>query len=148
MPTAMKMLHATGKKAERLRQRELKTPGGLAEPPAWFGPEQREAWSYALANAPRDVLRKIDRALLTAFIMAEDSHRKASMDVLERGVMIRSQKRNLMVNNPQMIIMNRQFELMLRAATELGFTPVSRARMESVRPAAAPADDWAEVAVA
>jgi len=148
IPAAIKILKATGQRAERLRKRELKTPGGIVDPPKWMNADQKAAWAYVIANAPQTVLKRIDKSTLASFILAEDTHRLAAIAVNQEGLLVASPRQGILLQNPYLAIMNRQAQLMLRAATELGFTPVSRARIESGRPPEAAANDWDDVATA
>ena len=144
-PASLKILRMTAKKADRLVARQLETPGDLKDAPDWFTPAQRGDWDYAIANAPRDVLRKIDKAVLAAFIVAADVHRQASMALQSTALLVKTPAAQLLMQNPYLPIINRQMLLMIRAAAELGFTPCSRARIESGRPPAEPMGDWDEV---
>ena len=147
-PTAIRVLRMTGKKAEKLLRRQVATPGPLLEPPEWLTAEQREAWAYVIANAPRDVLKRIDKSIVAGFVVAEDLHRQASIEVARSGLLVKSPKQALQMQNPYLAIANRQFVLMQRAASELGFSPCSRARIEAGNTPAAPAGDWEDVATA
>ena len=148
-PTALKLLRATGAKAKKLAARQIPTPGALEDPPEWLTDEQKAAWAYAIENAPRAVLRRIDKAMLTAFIVAEDTHRRASIASQTTQLLVKSPKQNLPMQNPYLPIVNRQAVLMRLIAGELGFTPCSRARIESG--GGVPTErvsDWDEIATA
>jgi P27 family predicted phage terminase small subunit len=144
-PTPIKILRAGAKQAEKLKKKIIPTPGDLFEPPDWFSADQKEAWSYAIENAPRGVLRRIDKAVLAAFIIAQDVHQKASVAMQQTTLLVKSPKQDLPMQNPYLPIVNRQYQLMLRGASELGFTPCSRARIESGNVPQAPAGDWEDV---
>ena len=74
----------TAKKAEKLVRKIAPTPWPLIDPPDWLTPEQKEEWRYAIENAPRNVLKKIDKAVLAGFIVAQDTHHKASVATRRR----------------------------------------------------------------
>ena len=144
-PTALRVLRVTSKQAEKLAKRQIPTPGTLDEPPEWMTKDQKLDWAYALENAPRGVLRRIDKAVLAGFIVAADTHRKASIAMQQVQLLVKSPKQEVPMQNPYLPIVNRQYQLMLRGASELGFTPCSRARIESGNVPVA-MSDWDEIA--
>ena len=144
-PVELKILRVTGKQAEKLIKGRTPTPGPLTDSPDWFTAEQRAAWRYAIDNAPRDILRKIDKAVLAGFIVAEDTHRKACIEMAKAQLIVQSPKQSLPMQNPYLAIINRQMVLMIRAASELGFSPCSRARVDAGKPAATVESGWEDV---
>jgi P27 family predicted phage terminase small subunit len=147
-PTGLRVLRMTGKEAEKLIRRQVSTPGPLADPPEWLTADQKAAWAYVIANAPRDILKRIDKSVVAGFVVAEDLHRQACLEISRSALLIKSPKQALPMQNPYLAIANRQFVLMQRAASELGFTPCSRARIEAGNPPAQQAGDWEDVASA
>lgn len=97
---------------------------------------QKEDWAFCIENAPKDVLKRIDKALLTAYIVTADQYRRAVRRVEAEGMVKESPRAQMKVPNPYLTIANRQMVLMLRAAGEMGFTPVSRARIDAGKPPA------------
>lgn len=144
-PTELKILRMGSRQAERLVRKITPTPGPLDEAPDWLTPEQKLDWNYAIANAPRDVLKRIDKSILAGFVIAADTHRQASIEAARSGLLIRSPKQILPMQNPYLPIMNRQMMLMLRAAAELGFTPSARARIDAGNPPRPDMGDWEDV---
>lgn len=128
IPSALKII--TGKPG-RLRptKKEPVPHGDLLTPPEWFTPSQKEGWNYAIANSPQGLLRRLDRSILVAWVVAEDMHRQATMKIAELGMVVEAPKTKLMIQSAYLPIVNRQMQLMLRAAAELGFSPSSRARI-------------------
>jgi hypothetical protein len=63
-PTNLKISAAERQEGRRALSRQTPTPGQLIEPPDWFTGDQKTAWAYAIENAPRDVLRRIDKGVL------------------------------------------------------------------------------------
>ena len=146
MPTALRLLRLDGKRAEKLAKRQIPTPGGLDTPPDWMTPDQKEAWKYAVENAPRDVLKRIDKAVLAGFIVAEDTYRRASIAMQQSQLLVKSPKQELPMQNPYLPIVNRQYLLVIRGASELGFTPCSRARIDAGNPpSASGVSDWEDI---
>src|SRR5262252_4495421 len=102
---------------------------------------------YAIENAPRGVLKRIDKTVLAGFIVAADTHRRASIAMAQTELLVKSPTQGLPLQNPYLPIVNRQMVLMTRVASELGFTPCSRARIDAGATAAPLASDWDEIAI-
>jgi len=153
-PTHLRLL-AGGKERNPL---EPKPRGRLVAAPDWFSDEQRIAWNHAIACAPRDMLRRLDQSALTVWVIACDTHRQAAIKLREGGLVTVYKKREprktgrpakgskkprvtdtVTQQSVYLSIMNRQAQIMLKAAAELGFTPSSRSRVT-----AAPDDDETE----
>src|SRR5260221_7158133 len=127
VPTFLKLV--TGNPGRRpLPVDEPQPEGDLFAPPAWMTPDQQTCWRYAIDHAPKGLLRKLDAALLTIWVVAEDMHRKASEQVQKYGMVVKS-PRGLPVRSPFLRIIDDQAEIMMRAASELGFSPTSRSRI-------------------
>ena len=146
-PIEIRALRMTEKRAEKLIKGITPTPGPLVEPPEWLTEDQKAAWKYAIENAPSHVLRTIDKAVLAGFIVAEDTHRQAAIAMQRTSLLVKTASGAFAVQNPYLPIVNRQMVLMMRAASELGFSPCSRARIDSGKPAdPGISSDWDEIA--
>lgn len=130
-PTHLKLIEGNPGK-RRLNRKEPKPQGDLCDAPDWLTEEQKAGWSYAISNAPAGLMKRLDRAALTAFVVAEDMHRQASVAVGKFGLITKSPSKGEPMQNPYLPIINRQAQIMLKAAAELGFTPSSRSRVEIV----------------
>jgi P27 family predicted phage terminase small subunit len=130
-PTHLKLL--AGNPGKRpLNRNEPKPQGDLHDAPDWLTDEQKAGWTYAIANAPAGLMKRLDRSALTAFVVAEDLHRQATVAVGKFGLITKSPSKGEPMQNPYLPIINRQAQIMLKAAAELGFTPSSRSRVEIV----------------
>lgn len=128
LPRALHELHGN---PSELSAKELAEPvalGTLEAAPEWMTQEQAEAWNYAVGHAPLHVLRAIDRGVLAVWVVAEDTHRKAAMQIEKTGLVIK-QGKDRVVPNPYTKVLHQQAMVMIKAAAELGFTPVARARL-------------------
>jgi len=127
-PTALKLVAGNpGKRA--LNKREPKPTGNLYDAPAWLTDTQRVGWAYAIECAPFGLLKRIDRSTLVAWVVAEDLHRQAA-EKLNGGTMLIKTPNGMPVQSPYLSILNKQAAIMLKAASEMGFTPASRSRVE------------------
>lgn len=108
---------------------EPQPEGDLEEPPDWMTPSQKEGWRYALEHAPRGLLRRLDRGVLAVWVVAEDTHRMAVERVTKTGMLVKTPNTGEPIQSPYLAIQNKQAMIMMRAAAELGFSPVSRSQI-------------------
>jgi P27 family predicted phage terminase small subunit len=108
---------------------EPKPREDLSGAPDWLSAEQLAGWQYALKHAPQGLLKQLDRAVLTVWVVAESSHREAATAVARFGLLLRAQSGEF-YPSPYVGIMNKQALIMLKAAGELGFTPAARPRIQ------------------
>ena len=114
---------------------EPKPVGELSDAPEWLTDSQRASWDYALRCAPPGLLKRIDRGALAVWVVAEDLHRQAVIAQSKTTLLVKTPKVELPIQSPYLPIINRQGLIMLKAASELGFTPVSRPRIFASGPA-------------
>lgn len=132
-PTHLRLLKGDRHK-ERINEWEPKPKGDLFEPPDWLTADQRDGWTYAIANLPPGLLKRIDRSLLAIWVVAENMHRRAcimqaKLDASSDAPMLTRSPNKIAVQSPYLPIINRQALIMLRAAEQMGFTPASRTRI-------------------
>lgn len=144
-PTDLKVVQGTfTKKDERRRNREPVVSKNLDQPPEWFTESQKSSWDYAILNAPAGLLKRLDKSVLTAWVVAEDLHRFASKQLQTEGVVFVSPK-GYQIQSPYVGILNTQAAMMMKCASEMGFTPTSRSRIvlaeEEIQD-----DPWAKLA--
>lgn len=111
---------------------EPKPAGDLLEPPDWMSESQKDSWRYAIRSAPTGLLKHLDRSVLSVWVVAEDLHRFAAMKVSGRPL-VRAGENGAWMQNPYLPIQNKQAAIMLKAASEMGFTPSSRTRVRVER---------------
>jgi hypothetical protein len=80
-----------------------------------------------MAQAPPGLLTTVDRSALTVWVIAEDIHRRASEELAKGSLLVESGGAH--VPNRLIGILTRQALVLLKAASDLGFTPASRPRM-------------------
>ena len=127
-PTHLKLLEGNpGKRA--LNKNEPVPEGDLFDAPEWLSEEQRAVWTYAIANAPAGLLKRLDRAMLTMWVVAEALHADAAQKVAKAGAVVRTRNGEV-TQNPYLSVMNRQAAIMVKLASEMGFSPASRTRIQ------------------
>jgi phage terminase small subunit len=116
---------------------EPKPDGDLSDAPDWLNEAQQTCWRCASSNRPRGMLKRIDLGVLVAWSIAEDLHRQAAEAQAKVGLLVRIKTRatigqddpGVPAASPYINILNQQAKIMLKAASELGFTQVSRPRV-------------------
>ena len=76
------------------------------------------------------MLKKLDRAVLAVWVVGEDLHRRASEQVEKFGILTKAPHTGLPIQSPYLPVVNRQAQIILKAAELLGFTPASRTRIQ------------------
>ena len=135
-PTVLHALqNTTNVTRHRARTREPKLDGALPKaPPAWMTESQKAGWRHALKHAPRGLLKPIDRGVLAVWVEAEDRHRTAAVQQAkldadnDQPLLIRGAE-GLAYVSPYLGILTKAALLMIKAASELGFSPASRPRI-------------------
>lgn len=109
----------------------MKPPGALrgTAVPKWMSTEQRACWEEALQNSPAALLRRLDTKLLAVWVVAVCLHQEAVEKLNAAKSLL--QPGNIKVQSTYLGILNRQAEIIMRATSELGFSPTSRARIAS-----------------
>jgi P27 family predicted phage terminase small subunit len=80
--------------------------------------------------ASLNLLTNFDRAALAAYCGAYALWAEATEAIQKYGVMIKSPS-GYPVQSPYVSVANRQAEIMMRIASEFGFTPASRSRIST-----------------
>ena len=131
VPTHFKVIRGNpGKRA--LNKNEPHPEGDLLDPPEWMSESQKTGWNYAIENAPRGLLKKLDRSVLVAWVVAEDLHLNAAGMVEKYGLLTKTPNTGLPIQSPYLPIVNKQAQIMLKAAEQLGFSPASRSRVQVI----------------
>ena len=143
LPTQLKLIKGTLRKDRQTPNEPIVTVA-LAGVPEHLTERQKELWRETVACAPSGLLKQLDASVLEVYIVALDAYREAQVKVQELGSVVRSPNNYPQVS-PFMAIMNKQAVIMLKAASEMGFTPASRTRI-SVTPETVQDNPWAKLA--
>jgi P27 family predicted phage terminase small subunit len=124
----------TGNPGKRPLNPELTPEPRVPECPAELGPVARREWGRLVGElAALRLLTNLDRAALAAYCGAYALWAEAMEAIQKYGTMIKSPS-GYPVQSPYLAIANRQTEIMMRIASEFGFTPVSRSRIAAPAP--------------
>ena len=108
---------------------DFEPAGELHAPPEFLSEAQKVGWRAVIKNAPCGMLRQLDETLLTVWVVAAGLHIEATMMLRKDGMVVKAPITGTPVQSPYLAIINRQAEIMLRTASELGFSPTSRTRI-------------------
>src|ERR1044071_6224765 len=129
-PTRLKVL--TGNPGKRQLNADEPMPEiAIPECPMELGPVARKEWDrMAPQLAALRMLTHLDRAALAAYCGAYGMWADATENIQKYGTMVKSPT-GYPVQSPYVSIANRQAEIMMRIASEFGFTPASRSRIST-----------------
>jgi P27 family predicted phage terminase small subunit len=97
--------------------------------PSELGPTARQEWERLAGELGRlRILTVLDRAALAAYCNAYGLWAEATEAIQKYGTMVKSPT-GYPIQSPYVSIANRQAEIMIRIASEFGFTPASRSRI-------------------
>lgn len=141
VPGVLRELH--GNPGQR-RRKDVEGRGDLWAPPTWMDKEQRRQWDYAVEHAPPGLLTGTDREVLAIWVVACVEHARAVVKVRELGQVVKTNTQvdkdgnvtggGNFIQNPYLPIVNKQAAMMLKAGSELGFSPAARASLGSRAP--------------
>jgi P27 family predicted phage terminase small subunit len=127
-PTRLKVL--TGNPGKRpLNATEPKPEAAVPSCPSELSEIARREWDRLVGElAALRMITNLDRAALAAYCGAYAMWAEATEAIQKYGTMIKSPS-GYPVQSPYVAIANRQAEIMMRIASEFGFTPASRSRI-------------------
>src|SRR3982074_223062 len=129
-PTRLKVL--AGNPGKRpLNQTEPRPEPVIPDCPAELGEVARREWNRLAGElASLKLLTNLDRAALAAYCGAYALWAEATEAIQKYGTMVKSPS-GYPIQSPYVSIANRQAEIMMRIASEFGFTPASRGRIST-----------------
>jgi P27 family predicted phage terminase small subunit len=132
-PTRLKVL--TGNPGKRpLNETEPRPEPAVPECPPELGEVARREWDrLARELGPLRITTNLDRGALAAYCGAYALWAEAMEAIQKYGSMIKSPS-GFPVQSPYLAVANRQTEIMMRIASEFGFTPASRSRISTASP--------------
>src|SRR3569833_736328 len=137
VPTRIKVLTCNPGKRP-LNEHEPQPEPAIPDCPPQLGPIAREEWDRLIGElASLCMITALDRSALAAYCNAYGLWAEATEAIQKYGTMVKSPT-GYPIQSPYVSIANRQAEIMMRIATEFGFTPASLSRLS------APAEDWSQ----
>jgi P27 family predicted phage terminase small subunit len=132
-PTQLKIVSGNpGKRA--INHNEPKPTAYLCDAPEWMDDLQKKYWDDAIESSPTGLLGTMDRDVLVVWVTSCVAHRRAveAQNRLDQGKaapMLTKTPQGMPIQSPYISIINKQAQIMLKAAAEMGFTPSSRSRI-------------------
>jgi P27 family predicted phage terminase small subunit len=122
----------TGNPGKRpLNANEPKPKSEIPECPAELGTVARKEWNRLVGElASLRMITNLDRAALAAYCGAYALWAEATEALQKYGTMVKSPS-GYPIQSPYVAVANRQAEIMMRIASEFGFTPASRSRIST-----------------
>lgn len=129
-PTRMKFL--TGNPGKRpLNKNEPRPDPALPECPPELGPSAQREWTRLVGELSKlSLITNLDRAALASYCGSYALWAEATEAIHKFGTMVKSPS-GYPMQSPYIAIANRQAEIMMRIASEFGFTPASRSRISA-----------------
>lgn len=145
IPTALKIIAGNpGKRT--LNTHEPQPRGDLADPPEWLTDRQLTMWREVVAFAPPGLLKDLDASVFTVWVVAYDLYQEASDKLARTGMLIKAPNTGVPMQSPYLAIVNKQAQIMMKAAAEMGFTPASRSRVVIKQNGTKIGDPWNAIA--
>src|SRR5690606_41880295 len=101
----------------------------LATAPEWMTEHQKDSWREVVELSPPGLLKDVDASVFTIWVVAFNLYQEASEKLARTGMLIKAPNTGVPMQSPFLAIVNRQAQIMLKAAAEMGFTPASRSRV-------------------
>lgn len=112
-----------------MNMHEPKPEPAVPDCPAELGEVARREWGRLASELGKlRLLTQLDRAALAAYCGAYALWAEATEAIQKYGTMVKSPS-GYPIQSPYVSIANRQAEIMMRYASEFGFTPASRSRI-------------------
>jgi P27 family predicted phage terminase small subunit len=130
VPTRIKVL--TGNPGKRpLNEHEPRPEPEIPDCPPQLGPLAREEWNRLTTElSSLGMITALDRSALATYCNAYGLWAEATEAIQKYGTMVKSPT-GYPIQSPYVSIANRQAEIMMRIASEFGFTPASRSRISA-----------------
>jgi len=108
------------------------------KPPACLTRSQRVLWRRALRSAPPGLLGEDDKTLLMIWCVTQDHYSTAvamqtKLDLSAEMPLLVLSKSGDSTESPYLRLMHKHAGTLVRVASELGFSPSTRARMQAPR---------------
>lgn len=111
------------------RQVAVSTATLTMEPPVGLTKDAREAWQLAIACAPKGVLTALDATVLERWARNYALYRKIAKQLDHEDMVLEGEKGVSL--NPLFNALVKVQQVLASCEKELGFTPVSRARVKA-----------------
>jgi P27 family predicted phage terminase small subunit len=136
MPKGQKPKPSAVKKAEGDRshvgmKRIVDDLKGIGKPvvPSHLGEVERAMWTFIVRSLPDGILSKADTSMIERFVVAWSNYRKCYEAIKLEGMLIRTKQGR--IRHPLLVAQNAAAKEMHATSSELGLSPVARARLST-----------------
>ncbi|WP_045764711.1 P27 family phage terminase small subunit [Xanthomonas albilineans] len=146
LPVAIKKIKGTLQKC-RTNPHEPRPDGQLGEPPEYMSDIAKEAWTYAVENAPLGLFSSLDATVLERWANCAGLYCEALAKINRSGVagMIIKTPSGILRRSPLMDVIRDLALEMKGYESEMGFTPASRSRVQVAQESVDKHDPWADI---
>lgn len=129
-PTVLKLVAGTLRKS-RTHEDEPQPDGDLdlLKAPDWMSKTQKAVWDRLIQKSPQGLLKELDEDVFTTMVVAVDLRMLANAELQKADSLLEETTNGNLVQSQYLSIINRQSEIIGKAASDLGFTPTSRTRI-------------------
>lgn len=147
LPVTVKKIKGTLQKC-RINPNEPQVLGHLGDPPQYMSDIAKEAWTYAVQNAPPGLLSSLDASVLERWANCAGLYREALAKINRAGVsgMIIKTPSGILRRSPLMDVIRDLAMEMKGYEGEMGFTPAARSRVQVSQEAQDIDDPWSGIA--
>ena len=120
----------------------------LGEPPEYMSEVAKEAWTYAIENAPPGLFSSLDAAVLERWANCVGMYREALAKINRAGVaaMIVRTPSGILRRSPLMDVVRDLANEMKGYEAEMGFTPATCSKVRVNAESSQEQDPWADIA--
>jgi len=146
LPVAIKKIKGTLQKC-RTNAHAPRPEGQLGQPPEYMSDIAKEAWTYAVENAPLGLFSSLDATVLERWANCAGLYREALAKINRSGVagMIIKTPSGILRRSPLMDVIRDLALEMKGYESEMGFTPASRSRVQVAQESVDKNDPWADI---
>ncbi len=131
-PTPTKILKARGSWRAQARKNEPELPVKSPTCPAWLAPEAKAEWRRQVKLLEQTkLIAEVDRAALTAYCEAWAEFVQASGELAALGSLTTETESGYILPHPLVAIKNNAVERLTKIGAQFGFSPASRARLQT-----------------
>lgn len=98
------------------------------KPPEDLNKEAKKMWVKITKSLPEDLLKNVDFIILKSLCIAYEIHKMAYEKIKKEGLITISPN-GMPMQNAYLPILNKQTEIMQKLGSQLGLSPVARARL-------------------
>lgn len=143
VPLHLRLIEGNPKKPVKALKKLVPSDDNKPRLPHRADKDVQTIWKRVIRTAPAGLLKAIDGELLYQWCVARALFDRAEASLRKINSLLVKTPNNHFIQNPLLGILNRQQEIMKSLASEMGFSPTSRARLgiDEQTPAAGDLDD-------